>query len=129
MTVSTNTETQPAPQCESNSNRLVRVRPHVDIVEGQDEFLMSVDLPGVAKTDLEVTLEKNILTIEGRTRFQAPDGFESLGDSFQDRFYERSFRLSDEIDRNQIQIETRNGVAVFKLPKSKESRKTKLTIK
>ena len=39
--------------------------PAVDILEREDEYLVKVELPGVNKDDVKITLESNILTIRG----------------------------------------------------------------
>jgi HSP20 family molecular chaperone IbpA len=90
---------------------------------------MTVDLPGVAKEDLDVTLEKDQLSIQGVAKFDLPEGYELVSGNRYDRRYERVFRISDEIDRDGIEIESKNGVAVFRLPKSVQAKKTKLTVK
>lgn len=111
------------------SQRSIKLRPRVDILEHTDHFLMTVDLPGVAKEDLDVTLEKDQLSIQGVAKFDLPEGYELVSGNRYDRRYERVFRISDEIDRDGIEIESKNGVAVFRLPKSVQAKKTKLTVK
>lgn len=113
----------------SQSQRSVKLRPRVDILEHADHFLMTVDLPGVAKEDLDVTLEKDELSILGIAKFDLPEDYELVSGNRYDRRYERVFRISDEIDRDGIEIESKNGVASFKLPKSIKAKKTKLPVK
>jgi HSP20 family molecular chaperone IbpA len=50
--------------------------PRVDIYESEDEVVLLADLPGVDENSLDITLEKNVLTIEGYVQFEEPEGYE-----------------------------------------------------
>lgn len=131
------TELQNKETCETSTcdnkqvpqqNQRVRLRPRVDILEHSDHFLMLVDLPGVSKEDLEVTLEKDELQIHGLAKSAMPEGYQFVAGNRYDRSFERTFRISDEIDRDGIEVELKNGVAHFRLPKSVKAQKVKLAI-
>lgn len=118
--------------CQNNQSdraQMVRLRPRVDILELDDHFLLYVEVPGVKKDRLDVTLDKDALIIEGTAEFKAPENYRVLDGHPVWRKYERTFRLTDQIDRNGIEIELENGVAMFRLPKHKEAQRTKLTVK
>ncbi|QDT35627.1 Hsp20/alpha crystallin family protein [Thalassoglobus polymorphus] len=127
---SSNTCETNALECEKVSTTpALRMRPRVDIMEQEDRYLLKVDLPGVHKDDLDVTLEKETLSLKGVARFDLPEGFRVVSGCGSDRCYERTFRISDEIDREGITVEMKNGVAWLDLPKSAMAQKTKLTVK
>lgn len=103
-------------ETERTRNRKVYV-PKVDIIETGDAMVMYADIPGADEKTVEVTLEKSVLTIRGTI---APEEFEGrsivyaeydVGD------YERSFTVSDEVDRNRIEAVVKNGVLKLVLHK------------
>ena len=116
--------------CDTTTNaRTVKYRPATDVVEFADYYEMMVDIPGVDREHLELTLEKGVLTIEGTAEYQVPEGYQPLHNPPAVRRYVRSFQLSDEIDQQQIDAEVKNGVVRIKLPKSAPAKKTKLVVK
>ncbi|MEW4488439.1 Hsp20/alpha crystallin family protein [Thalassoglobus sp. JC818] len=125
-----NTET--STQDASNNERtypVVNVKPATDILEYNDHYTMSVGVPGVTHDDLDVTIEKNVLTIEATARFQIPDGYQPLAGQPVDRRYSRTFQLSDEIDRSGIEAELKDGMVHVKLPKCGPAQRTKLNVR
>jgi HSP20 family molecular chaperone IbpA len=100
--------TTPAPESRHNARI---VRPRVDIIEQADEVLIYADMPGVSADNLEITLERKVLTLHGKV---ATD----------QTLYQRAFTLSGEIDRDGINATIRNGVLTLVLPKSAEKPET-----
>jgi HSP20 family protein len=92
--------------------------PPVDIVEKKDELILIADIPGVDANSLEVTLEKNILSIWGKTDLVMPARHRLAVAEYGVGDYHRSFRLSDEIDKDRIQAVVSNGVLRLVLPKA-----------
>jgi len=95
--------------------------PLVDILESDQALLLLSDLPGVADSGVEVTVEKNILTIKGTIGEEVPAGFKLTHEEFGVGDYERSFTLPNEIDRDGIQATMRDGVLQLTLPKVKQA--------
>ncbi len=91
--------------------------PAVDLVDSETEAILIADLPGVPEGGVEVSVEKNVLTLVAVpadgviARKTAPDAGESAGE------YRRSFTLSDEIDRDRISAALKDGVLRVRLPK------------
>lgn len=92
--------------------------PAVDIVDGGSESLLVVDLPGVQEGDLDISLEKNVLTVRAKQSVQHPEGKRLVYSEYGVGNYERSFSLSDEIDRESISASLKDGVLQIKLSKS-----------
>jgi HSP20 family protein len=91
--------------------------PAVDIIEKEEEIYLLADMPGVDNESVEVTLEKDILTINGRVEPEIPEGMRLAGSEYGVGDYQRTFSLSDEIDRERIQASVKNGVLRLTLPK------------
>jgi HSP20 family molecular chaperone IbpA len=104
--------------------------PAVDIYETESELVMLVDLPGVAKEDVDLDLEKGVLSIFGRSGKQEPDaGFQPLRREFERGHYHRHFHLSDEIDAEGIAASMSRGVLRLTLPKVSAAQSRKVEIK
>jgi len=103
--------------------------PRVDILENQDALLLMADMPGVEDSTVEVTLEKNVLTIRGRTPPQVLNGYSLMYAEYEVGDYERSFTISDEIEREKIDASVKNGVLRLTLPKATLAKPRKIEVK
>lgn len=93
------------------------VTPVTDIYEEDDGLYMMVDLPGVEKDGLKLSVEKDILTIEGHIK---PDNDQNyLLREFEPSNYYRQFQLNEVIDQEGINAELKNGVLNVFLPRAK----------
>ena len=93
--------------------------PRSDIYETEENVVISVDMPGTSEDNIDITLEKNILTINGISTHDTPDGYSLVFAEFQAGDYERSFRLTDQIDRDGINAFYKDGVLKFDLTQSR----------
>jgi HSP20 family protein len=101
--------------------------PRVDIYEQDDETVLVADMPGVDEKSVDITLEKNVLTIKGLRRDM--EGYGLAYSEYGVGDYERTFALSDEVDRNKIQASMKDGVLRLVLPKAEEARTRKIAVK
>jgi len=92
--------------------------PHVDIYEKADEILVYVELPGVEKTDINLTYSDGYLVIAGYRRELCPDCLTKLHRMEMDagRFW-RKIQILADIIQDTIEAEYRNGILEIKLPK------------
>lgn len=102
--------------------------PLVDIVETEQALLLYSDVPGVDETGVDVTVEKNILTIKGTVKEELPAGFAPNYEEYGVGDYERSFTLPNEIDREGIEAAIRDGVLKVTLPKARQAVAKKVTV-
>ena len=92
--------------------------PPVDIREEDKQFVIHADLPGVDAKDIEVTLEKGILTIRGRRNLEsreAKQGFRRV-ERLSGQFF-RQFSLPDTADSQAVKARFTNGVLEVAIPK------------
>lgn len=97
--------------------------PAVDIYETLEGLVIRADLPGVAKDDVKINLEGNVLTLQGERK-------SGIGDK--DRAYHRterpagrfsrSFTLPVDLDTQKIEASFTDGVLTVKVPKRAEAR-------
>ncbi len=99
-------------------------RPATDIYERKDDIVVTADMPGVDEKSIEVTLEKNLLTIYGKVEPEIPEKHRLAVSEYGVGDYHRVFTVSDEIDKERIQAGVKNGVLRLVLPKA-ESAKTR----
>jgi len=109
-------EINPAEGQERTRDRRVYV-PRSDIYETDDSVFVTADMPGVDDKSVDITLEKNVLTINGFVEFTPPEGYRPVYAEYGVGDYERSFVLSNEIDREKIEARVKDGVLSLKLPK------------
>lgn len=104
--------------------------PQVDIYSAEDTIIILADMPGVAEKDIEIMLDKDVLTINGYiSEAEAPEGYDVVHSEYGIGDYQRSFTLPDEIDRDNIEASLSQGVLRVTLPKAPEAQVRKITVK
>ena len=103
--------------------------PQVDIVETETEFRMIADMPGVDADSVDIDVDKNVLTLQGRFVPQPPEGYSLVYQEYRNGNYERSFTLGSTIDRTGINATVRDGVLRLTLPKAKEAQPRRIEVK
>ena len=94
--------------------------PFVNIHENDNEFVLTADIPGVTKENLEIKLEEKYLTIIGKVELQDESKKKYLLREKQAGNFLRRFKISDSIEVDKIDAKLENGQLVISLPK-KES--------
>jgi HSP20 family protein len=103
--------------------------PALDVEEDEDAFTLHVELPSVDPSEVEVSLEENVLTIAGERRFydeKEADGFRRIERSF-GRFH-RAVRLPDRVDGERVEASYRNGLLTITVPKAEEAKPRRIEI-
>jgi HSP20 family protein len=105
-------------------------RPATDLNETDDEFVMRMDLPGFDHDDIELTVEKNILTVSGRrTSEEVQEETDvHLRERSSERF-SRSFALPRSVEAGDVEARFANGVLTVHLPKAAEAKPRKIEVK
>ncbi len=117
-----------------NSNRPVqKVETFTPLVnEKVDEkgYHLEVDLPGVNKENIEISVNEGVLTISGERKLERKEEKENYTriESFFGRF-ERSFKLPADADSENIEAKFENGVLKLSIPRRKKPEGKKIEIK
>ena len=103
--------------------------PVVDILETNDNFHIDVELPGVEKSAVKLSIEKGVLLISG----QRPQGTLTEGMRYHrnERPYgrfERAFRVPDIVDEQKLEADLKNGVLTVRLPKVEKAKPKSIQI-
>ena len=97
--------------------------PRTNIEELEKSFVFTLEMPGLARKDIEVSLEADKLTVKGEKK---EDKAESNGDDkvlrreIRSARFERSFSLGNEIDQDTIKARMEDGVLTISLAKKAE---------
>ncbi len=103
--------------------------PQTDIHESSDSLTVTMDMPGVRKDNVNVHLEKNVLTITGNIDFSNYENLTPIYTEYNVGNYTRSFSLSSEINKEGISAKMADGVLALHLPKVKEAAPTKIEVR
>lgn len=115
-------------EMERTRNRKVYV-PKVDIIETEDAMVLYADMPGTDEKSVEVTIEKNVLTIAGAAAPQEYPGRSVIYAEYDVGDYERAFTISDEVDREKIEAVVKNGVLKLILRKTPQRQAKKIVVR
>lgn len=122
-------QSAPSP-ADAERTKLRRVYvPRVDIYETGDALVLLADMPGVGEKSVELTLEKDVLTIRGLVKPRNYPGYSAgFAEYREDGDYERVFSLSEEVSREKIEASVKNGVLKVILPKAEPAKARKIAI-
>ena len=102
--------------------------PVTDIFETDQALTLKLEMPGVAKDRVEVRVENDVLTIEGRIDFGAYENLRPLYTEYNVGNYARSFQLSSKIEQNAISAALKDGVMTLVLPKVERAKARKIEV-
>ena len=103
--------------------------PTADIFETANALVLVMEVPGVEKKDLDISLENGVLRVEGRIDFGKYEGFEPVYSEYNIGHYSRAFALSDQVDPEGISADLANGVLTLTLNKRKEAAARRIEIR
>lgn len=104
--------------------------PAVDIAEQENEYIVKMELPGVNKDDVKLSLESNILTIKGEKKQEKEEKDKNLHRL--ERSYgsfQRSFALPTTVKSDKIDAVFKDGVLSISLPKAEEEKPKQIEVK
>ncbi len=102
--------------------------PQVDIYETEKEVIVVADMPGVQPEGVDLSLEDNILTIQGRRKEVAHSGRMVL-EEYEPGHYLRRFTVAETIDQEGIEASLADGVLRVRLPKTAPAQPKKIAVK
>jgi HSP20 family protein len=101
--------------------------PPASVIEANDGYTLEIEMPGVNKDGLDISVENNELTIVGRRSLPAVQGtlvhHESRSENFR-----RTFELDPSIDAGRISAKVEQGLVTLTLPKAEHVKPRKITV-
>lgn len=103
--------------------------PASDIIETKDAFEIKISLPGIKKEDVKISIEGNMLSIEGERKSEFKEENDKfLRKEFSYGKFSRSFNIGKS-DASRIEAEMKDGILNITLPKTQETKLNHITIK
>ena len=102
------------------------VQPPVDIYETPEGLVLLADLPGVAPSDLEMRLENNILTIQGKAKHVLMG--EPIYREYELVNFFRQFELSEIVDQEKITAGLKHGVLTLQLARAEKAKPRQIAV-
>ena len=123
-------ESRTAPELQSADQRQTErfVQPRASVWESTDSVVLELEMPGVTRDQVEVTVHRDELTVTG---WRTPEDYEKAEVLHCERIllnYRRSFVMSDKIDSGRINAAQINGVLTLTLPKSEGAKPRRISI-
>jgi len=103
--------------------------PSTDIYETKDSIVVLAEMAGVSPEGVDISLERRVLTIRGRSTANEHAGYQRVYNEYSDGDYERVFTLSENIDRDRIEATLKDGVLQLVLPKAVAAKARKIELK
>ena len=102
--------------------------PPTDIFETEQALNVILEMPGVRKDMVDVSIEDDVLKVEGRIDHSKYDGLLPVYTEYNVGHYVRSFELSSKIDQSAIQADMKDGVVTLVFPKSEKAKSRRITV-
>ena len=107
--------------------RSMRTMPMEALRRG-DRFLVALDLPGVADEDVDVTVERNVVTVRATRAPLAQEGDEVIVDERPRGEFSRQLFLGENLDAGKLTAELTDGVLNLEIPVSEASKPRKISL-
>jgi HSP20 family protein len=118
-------------EVEKKQERTIPARvfvPVTDIFETDQALTVVLEMPGVDKQNVDVRVENDVLTIEGRIDFSKYQELQPVYTEYNIGNYARSFEISSKIKQDGIGAELKDGVMTLILPKAETAKARKIKV-
>jgi HSP20 family molecular chaperone IbpA len=102
--------------------------PVTDVFETDQALMLELEMPGVGKDQVDVRVENDVLTIEGRVDLDAYQTLRPLYTEYNVGNYARTFQLSSKIEQDGISAALKDGVMTLVLPKVARAKPRKIEV-
>jgi HSP20 family protein len=103
--------------------------PTTDIFETDDALTMLLEMPGVDRENIEISVENGVLTVEGKINFSKYEGLQPVYSEYNIGPFRRTFRISSGIDQDKIKAEMQDGVITLVLPMAEQAKPRRIDVK
>jgi HSP20 family protein len=100
----------------------------IDAFRKGDAFVVQFDLPGIDTSSIDLTVERNVLTVHAERRREEADGVELLIGERPQGTFSRQLFLGDTLDTDRIEAEYRDGVLTLRLPVTEKAKPRRVPI-
>jgi HSP20 family protein len=110
----------------------INLVPSIDVSENDKEIVITAEMPGLERKDVEITIDDDVLTIRGEKKVEQTEGDKSKNYQVSERAYGvflRMLQLPPGVDPSQVQATMSNGVLKITIPKPARSEPKKIEVK
>jgi len=100
----------------------------MDAYRHGDQFVVHFDLPGVDPASIDLTVEKNVLTVAAERRWQAPENQEIVASERPQGAFTRQLFLGENLKADQVEASYDNGVLTVTIPVAEQAKPRKVEI-
>jgi HSP20 family protein len=100
----------------------------IDAFRKGDEFLVQFDLPGIDTASIDLTVERNVLTVHAERHRNESDGVELLIGERPQGTFSRQLFLGDTLDADRIEAEYQDGVLTLRVPITEKAKPRRVPI-
>jgi HSP20 family protein len=100
----------------------------MDVYRSGNEYIVEMDLPGVDPSSIDISVERNMLTVEGEANSTHEQADEQIVCERRHAKYRRQIYLGDNVDTDNVKAEFDNGVLRLRVPIDREERARKIDV-
>ena len=102
--------------------------PALDLYQNNDNVIARVELPGMRKEDIEISLQDGMLTINGERKSETSEGEKAERSERYIGKFRRSISLPTQVDANKVSANYRDGILTVTLPKAEEAKPKQIKV-
>jgi HSP20 family protein len=105
-------------------------QPAVDLYETEHEYVVKLAAPGLKPDNFEITMQQNVLTIQGRTQEEEKqEGARYHVKEHRFGEFSRTIQFPTQVDADKIQASMSNGILTVRVPKAEAAKPRRITVK
>ena len=106
----------------------VELTPASRVLEGEEAYTLTVELPGVSEKEIELTLENRVLSITAENTLETFKDYALVLHELPEVRYRAAFDLPEHVDTAGIKAANKNGLLILMLPKREEVKPRRIAI-
>jgi len=102
--------------------------PFVDLFQDGDDTVLTAEIPGVKREDINIEVKENLFRIHGERKLEYPEKASIHRVERQNMKFDRTIRLPIRVDSNNVKAEYINGVLKVKLPRAESDKPKQIKV-
>ncbi len=103
--------------------------PRATLQDNGNTLMLTADVPGLSEKDVKLTLNQDVLMIEGERKVEVPKGYSVHRQERMPVRFSRSYRLASKVNAEKAQATVKDGVLTVTLPKAPESQPRQIAVR
>ncbi|MBU0741798.1 Hsp20/alpha crystallin family protein [bacterium] len=117
--------------CRADEGRELRRVPRAEVLEGDKDYIIRMDMPGVNRENLEIEIEDDTLRVRAHREREVPEGYSALRNEWSGGkiSFNRAFTLGRGIASDGVKATLEQGTLTLVLPKSEQAMPRRIEVK